>query len=466
MKDYTQDYSNRLCLTICLIGSSMVVFKMMTGSNLFLLLFLALVSLGIIIDRIENKIIYILYFVPWAYAIKFSFDQLSLLTVLSALYCMICVLYIFMNRVSVSIYYLVIIFGVFIYGFFSLIVNPDATIIGILSFLLKFVVIYFATLFVQQKEKIPVYILFHALGLTVSGGVSFMGNSLPVIQNYIASYTVLYTVNTTGTLYTRFAGMDMDPNYFSIQALIAIACLGYLLFTNQIAMSVSQKVSAYSFITLLSIMGVLSLSKMFLISFGIFLIVIISITLQNNLKKGLYYLLIVSSVIGGAIYLFYDYLYEAFFFRFFSEGTGAGSITTGRSEIWAEYYFEITGNARVLFLGNGISDQFLNDHISHNMYLIAWYYLGLIGIILFLFLFSSMYFQLKTNLQIKSSFSLLSISIIPLLIVLLANFSLDSFVMDYFGIHVFLTLLILSLDDNKGLKSLSLVNLVVDPISS
>lgn len=431
---------------ICLLGSVLIILKMILGSQLFLLLFLLLVAMGIIIDRIENKILYILYFIPWVYVIKFSFDQLSLMTLLSALYCVVCAVYILFNKTQLSIFYISIFVCVFMYSFLSLMINSSASIVGILSFLLNFVVIYFATLFVTSKNLIPRYILFHALGLTVSGLVNLLGNTIPAIESYITSFTVYHTMYTTNTLYTRFTGLDMDPNYFSIQALIAIACLCIVIFSNQVALSYRQKVYGYVYIITLSIMGILTFSKMFLISFIFLITIVLALLLKDNFKKGIAYLITVASLISLSTYVYYDYLYHAFFFRFFSEGNNAGAITSGRSEIWLSYYNEITGNPQILFLGNGISSQFFNNRLSHNMYLIGWYYLGLIGLIIFFMLFASLYIQLKNNLQVHSVRSISRLSYIPLIITLVANTSLDSFIMEFFGIHVFLIILMLVLN--------------------
>ncbi|OJF94204.1 hypothetical protein [Alkalibacterium sp. 20] len=464
MKLTKQKYSLNLSTGICLFGSLLVILKMMTGSQIFLILFLILVSIGIINDKIENKILYILYFVPWAYVIKFYFNQMSLITVLSALYCVVVAVYILLYKTRISIFYIITIVSVFIYSFFSLLINSSASTVSILSFLLNFVVIYFATLFVLDKKVIPHYILFHALGLTVSGGVSFLGNSIPAIENYITSFTVLHTMNTTDNLYTRFTGLDMDPNYFSIQVLIAIACLLIIVFSNQVKLTNNQKVLSYIYIFILSIMGLLTFSKMFIISFAVLIISVLIILLKDNIKQGLYYLLSFSSVLGLTTYIFYDFFYQAYFFRFFSEGNNASSITSGRSAIWLSYYYEITSNPQILFIGDGISDHFFNDKLSHNMYLIAWYYLGIVGLLVFMILFIALYIQLKNNLNVKSSFSILSLSSIPLFIIVFANFSLDSFVMDYFGVHVFLVILtlVLGVNDSPELLAKAPIKLIAE----
>lgn len=446
MKQSNEKNALALSTVICILASVFVVLKMITGSNLFLLVFLILMTFGIAKDAIENKILYILYFIPWAYVIKFSFDQMSLITVLSAWYCIISVIYILLYRTRISIFYIAVIVSIFLYSFLSVITNSNASIVGILSFLLNFVVIYFATLFVRNKKLIPRYILFHSLGLTVSGLVNFLGNSFPEIENYMMSFTVYHTVYTTNTLYTRFTGLDMDPNYFSMQVLIAISCLCIIVFSNKVTLTYHQKMFSYLFIIMLSVMGILTLSKMFLISFGLLIGIVLILLLKENFKKGIYYIVSISSVLGITTYIFYDYLYQAFFFRFFSGGNTATSITSGRSDIWMSYYNEITGNPRILFLGNGVASEFFNGRLSHNMYLIAWYYLGILGILLFLILFLSLYMQLKYNLQLKSSFSPFSLSTIPLIIAVIANFALDSFIMEYFGIHVFLIIMVLVLN--------------------
>ena len=446
MKQINDKNTLTLSTVICILASVFVVLKMITGSNLFLLVFLVLLAFGIAKDSIENKILYILYFIPWAYVLKFSLDQMSLITVLSAWYCVISVAYILLNRTRISIFYITVIVSIFLYSFLSVITNSNASIVGILSFLLNFVVIYFATLFVRNKKLIPRYILFHSLGLTVSGLVNVLGNSFPEIENYMTSFTVYHTVYTTNTLYTRFTGLDMDPNYFSIQVLIAIACLCIITFSNKVTLTSHEKNFSYFFMITLSAMGIMTLSKMFLISFGLLIGIVLILLLKENFKKGIYYIVSISSVLSLTTYIFYDYLYQAFFFRFFSAGNTASSITSGRSDIWLSYYNEITGNPQILFLGNGISSEFFDGRISHNMYLIAWYYLGIVGIILFFVLFLSLYMQLKYNLKLKSSFSPLSLSTIPLIIAVVANFALDSFVMEYFGVHVFLIIMVLVLN--------------------
>lgn len=239
MKQSIKKNELTLSTVICLLASILVVMKMITGSNLFLLGFLLLMSYGIVKDTIENKILYILYFIPWAYVIKFYFDQMSLITVLSALYCVVSVGYILWYKTRISIFYMAVIITIFFYSFLSVLFNSSASVVGILSFLLNFVVIYLATLFVSNKRLIPRYILFHALGLTVSGLVNVLGNAIPAIENYMMSFTVYHTVYTTNTLYTRFTGLDMDPNYFSIQVLIAIACLCIIVFSDQVTLSLS-----------------------------------------------------------------------------------------------------------------------------------------------------------------------------------------------------------------------------------
>lgn len=440
----------RISLAVCLLGSLMVILRMVSGSSLFMLLFLIVVSLGIICDRAENKILYILFFVPWAFAIKFSFDQLSLLTVLSAIYCFVSAIYIVLHKQKVPIFYLSILIVLFLYSFLSLLISEAASLKGILSFLLNFVVIYFSVLFVRNKTIISTYILFHGLGLALSGGVNLLGRVVNPIDQYINSYTNYYTVLTSSVLYTRFSGLDLDPNYFAIQALVVIACLAVILFSNHLVLSFKQKMTSYLLIVTLLFMGLLTLSKMFLISFVLFIMLLFSLLFKDNVKKGFFYIFCLTSIAGVLLYRYYDYLYQAFLFRFFTEGNSASSITTGRSDIWMDYYMAITDDARLLFLGNGISDQYLNGNISHNMYLIAWYTLGLVGISLFGLLFITLYYQLTHTFAQIVSIKLTSLTIVPLIITLFANFSLDSFIMDFFGAHVFLILLMLSLDAREA----------------
>lgn len=439
-------------LRICLLGSLFIALKMILNKNLFLIAFIALIIYGITIDKPENKIEYLLYFISWVYVIKFDFNQFSLFLVMSVIYCIVSVIYIIKKRYNkILLTYILGILLILIYTTFSLLMSGTYSIISTYGFLLNYLVIAIACIFVKEQYKFIQYTYMYTIGLLVGCLVRLLGTIFPTIEIYIQNMTRINTVLTNGNLYVRFAGLDLDPNYFSIQILIAISCLSVLIMYDK-----RESIKSSILIVVLSIFGLLSLSKMFLITFLLYLILIFIILLKTNIKKSIKYLislLCIASIVG---YYFYDYFYEAFLFRFIGKGNHISDITTGRSDIWISYIEEIFKNIKNIFIGKGIASEFLDGHISHNMYLIAIYKLGIIGIIIFLVFILILFRNLKYQMKILNSINILSINLLPLYIILVANLTLDSFLMDFFPIHIFLTMLCILFYKEKFIINISI----------
>lgn len=418
----------------CLVGSLFVLLKMVTGSNIFLILFLLTAGTAMLLEKSEHKIKVILYFTPWAYATKFYFTQTSLFTVLTLAYCLIMLLTILLDRTQIPSYYVISMLLFVSYILFSLMMNASTSLKGAISFLANFAAVYLAVLFVEKPDAFKTYARTYAAGLTVSSLIAMFDSFIPTIRQYLDSYFTGYTVHTAGHLYNRFSGLDIDPNYYAIQVLIGLSCL------VMIIMARKGKAIDYVLGMALIVFGLLSLSKMFLLSLGLLLSFVFLFLFKNDLKQlGKILVLLTALFFIGWVYA-KDYFYEAFLFRFLSQGTDASSLTTGRSTIWFHYLYGITENTKWMMFGNGVTGEYLNDEISHNMYLIAWYYLGLVGILIALQLFFQMNTVLRSNLKRQTSLSFFHYSSISLILLLVANFALDSFIMHYFGVHLFLVL--------------------------
>lgn len=419
----------------CFFGTVFVLLKMISGSNLFLILFLATAGVGMLLEKPENKIKLLLFFTPWAYAIKFHFTQTSLFTVITMMYCLIMLMTILMNRIQIPPYYLISMLLFVGYILFSLMLNASTSLKGAVSFLVTFAAVYLAVIFIEKRDTFKSCARTYAAGLAVSSVITFLGSFIPRIRTYLESYATAYTVNTEGQLYSRFSGLDIDPNYYAIQILIGLSCLVMLVLARE------AKLIDYLLSLLLIIFGLLSLSKMFLLSLGLLLTFLLLQLVKTDLKQLIKVLFLLTGLLAVGFIYAKDYFYEAFLFRFLSQGTDASSLTTGRSTIWLHYLYGITEDFKLMVFGNGVTGEYLNGEISHNMYLIAWYYLGIVGILIVLQLFFQMNSILRFNLKRQTSLSFFHYSSITLLLLLIANFALDSFIMHYFGVHLFLVLI-------------------------
>lgn len=425
----------------CILGAVFVLLKMLSGSNLFLILFLGTAGIGMLLEKTENKIKLLLFFTPWAYAIKFQFAQTSLFTVMTMLYCLIMLMTILLDRIQVPPYYLISMLLFVGYVLFSLMLNASTSLKGAVSFLATFAAVYLAAIVIEKRSTFKSCARTYAAGLAISSGITVLGSFIPNIKFYLESYATAYTVNTEGQLYSRFSGLDIDPNYYAIQILIGLSCLVMLILARE------AKLVDYVLVLLLIIFGLLSLSKMFLLSLSLLLVFLLAQLVKTDLSQLFKVLFLLTGLLLVGFVYAKDYFYEAFIFRFLNQGTGVSSLTTGRSTIWLHYLYGITNDIKLMVFGNGVTGEYLNGEISHNMYLIAWYYLGIVGIFIVLQLLFQMNTLLRSNLNRQTSVSFFHYSSIPLLLLLIANFALDSFIMHYFGVHLFLVLI--------GINSLS-----------
>lgn len=421
-------------LIICTISSILVVLKMYTNNNIYLVLFMLMICAAIVFDRIEFKFDYLLFFVSWVYALKFNFNQFSMFLFISALYIIVCIIYMIIHNSKFKIKllgsYLLFVAYVIAIPIFS-----GGTISTVLGFLLNFTVIFFAVLFLNDNRLFNRYILIYSYGLFLSSIVRLLSYVISNLNDYIIKMATVQTLILEGKLNTRFAGLDLDPNYYSIQILIAISCLIINIYYKQ----VGKKTSIFLAMAL-GVFGFFSVSKMYLISFLFLLIIAAVAFVRNNIVFGIKF--IFSLLFSGGIfaYFFYDNIYNLFSQRFISSGQDIAGLTTGRSILWKMFFAEIINDFKVLCFGAGFGSGKLSNIMAHNMYLTMLYYMGIIGSVISIFYFFTIIEALAKNLKQKKYYQLFSINSIPLYILLIANISLDSFVMDFFPIQLLLIL--------------------------
>lgn len=248
-----------------------------------------------------------------------------------------------------------------------------------------------ALLFLLMMLFVPSYISKYHPSISFVTCSSFL--SLGTISACIASkalvayphmlaYIVVETWEQMGLV--RLSGFYGDANFYSIHILISIACLLILVFQQRgfpLALSMAG-------IILLIYFGTESVSKMFLLA--LLVILLIWLTSVFSLRQGLAKK---TAVLGGIAILILLVLTSGIFaeqiddymFRF-SLASDASSLTTGRSDIWANYFNYFISNPAVFFFGTGYTTAFPDfNAASHSTIIQMFYQLGLAGIILLFF---------------------------------------------------------------------------------
>lgn len=420
---------------LIIVAALSVMAKIITNQNLFMVLFLLICSYGILKEELEGKIVFLLFFSSWIYVLKFDEDSFSVFHIVQFVYLLSCVLTMAMNKQKMK---LSVIFGFMFFTIYILMnsgFNAYGAHVEVVGFLLNFLTVVIALTTVQNPYLLPRYVQSYCLGLMFSGVFAFLGSWIPQVSQYIQEMGVGYTVYNNNQLYTRFSGFDIDPNYFAFQVLFAIALL--LVISGYKKNHLKEAI----LLIVLVFMGFHTLSKMFLLLLILVTFYTFTIYLKYRVTSAIKYMVLVGGLMIALLPVGLLDFMQVTISRFSEKGNFTDSVTTGRANLWETYAVEIIGNFRVFLVGNGIGSDLLAGQAAHNMYLSFWYFTGLIGIITLSMLLFISYRHIKKQYMTNHKVRKQGLNNVPLLVLITANLSLDSIIMGYFPLLLFLTLL-------------------------
>lgn len=247
-----------------------------------------------------------------------------------------------------------------------------------------------------------------------------------------------------GSTLMRFQGLLKDPNYYMTLLVTAMALLLRMLDCGKIRLLPFLLQEAC-----LCFFGILTYSKTFFLA--AILLVMIGIVRLFLSKK---YLLGCAAVAVGVLVLV---LFSGsstglgvVLFRFKS-ASGLNELTTGRSEVFVDYYNVITQNLKNLLFGVGFAADGLGKD-PHNLYLEILYYIGAVGLLLMGGLFGTIVHAMNKKTaelgkqQVSSKYVVLLMALI-LHISLHGIFSLTLYAVFFLA---FLSLLLMKEQEKNG----------------
>ena len=263
-------------------------------------------------------------------------------------------------------------------------------------------------------------------GICTSSLIGIIWADDPHLASYIATEDIYYVGET---IFNRFCGLSSDPNYFSSLVLFSTALQLTCLITTRRSMYMIYAV-------ILSAIGVLTLSKMFLLLIALTWCVSIFVTMTDKSasgkelsKKNKMLFLFSVGLVLFAVYFVRSGYYDVIVSRFGDEGVS--SITTGRSDIWKAYISEISTSLKTMFLGATTNAETVGSHVTHNTPLQILWKMGILGVIVVLVWYVALYIRTKRMTYVtrvnpnKKTIILLIAQILPLL-------ALDKFFFDEF----------------------------------
>jgi hypothetical protein len=313
----------------------------------------------------------LLFFLPWSPLLKQQVGEISFFTIALII---VCVVALVKRRFSVRRYQILIpallltttLLAKMIQGF-----SLDKSYLLFFAMLVLFPCV--VTKDLGRQESFPAVSLFFAVGI-ISAALSAQA-----VAGY-ANIAQFITVNSWAHV-TRLAGYYGDPNFYSAQIDACIACLLVLLAKES---SVGFRIGTLAALVALLYCGLLAASKSFVIVGACELCIWVLLMLSRKGKKlGTYSLLI--AAVAVLLFVLSTSAFQnllAILGNRFSYSASASQITTGRTDIWANYLNLLTHDPKLALFGEGYTSVLLDalyDRASHNTLIQCIYQFGAIG---------------------------------------------------------------------------------------
>ena len=313
----------------------------------------------------SEETFYILFFImPFGLIYKYPGVTLSFLTLIE----IVMIFVVMMRHKRINAVLLLLLMVVSLYFFMRM----NTYYMAIPKLLVTYLTV---TVFIKsyENESIKKYTDFFIWGLILSSIVGVFKESIPSLLSYYSDMNYDYI---EGERTLRFSGLFNDPNYYSIALISAMVLLIYLKKYKNYSIG-----KFYLFFIPLSIMGLLTYSKSFILiyAFVLMLEVILNLKGQHKLQSFCEILLIILLfviVFSGKIEIVN---------KIFSRFTSSQGLTTGRSDIWEKYWAVISSKELYKWFGLGLDAPYVAGKAAHNLYLEMIYYSGYIGLVIFLF---------------------------------------------------------------------------------
>jgi hypothetical protein len=381
----------------------------------------------LIVSDSQYKIILIIYLMMMAHIFKISPSGMSYFTLLM-------LLYIFIDLIKKK----KIMWAAIAFTAFVIIIQIIYRRISVTDDLKLIVNILFISCAMKEicnfslRDKDKVYISY-IISVIVSSVMRFFDSSFFNISDYtLVLKEEAFGANTEGI--TRFSGLYQDPNYYTVNLILALCFLVILYYEN----SVSPFICILGACCIIYF-GSLTYSK----SFILFLLLPFSFLVYANykLKRAGAQIIIFMAIAGLVAFLIIS---NSHFLQMMQLRMETGtSLTTGRSDIWETYLDYILNRPTVALFGVGIGAPLLDDVAIHNSYIECFYHLGIVGIILLVFVIA------KSGVKSKKRIKRNLLNFAPLLIVLVTYAGLSQ-LHDYeFPLHFMLVYMQLFLWDSS-----------------
>lgn len=228
--------------------------------------------------------------------------------------------------------------------------------------------------------------------LNLKFNVNVLSIGVLVSSAYFITYLISPVIGEINLLeygdYIRFPAFYTNP---VILAMVCEICLSFL--TYYLLQDKWEWTDIISYL-IFAVIGVVTLSKAFLILFSIMFVILIIYVLKRYKQKAVWW--VVGAFVLGCMFVLIkrDFLY-AYVSRFFSGWNSNMSdyeqiidiATTGRYKLWTTVLSYIFTHPKVLIFGRGLGAPLVASLSAHNFYISLLYQMGIVGGIIFIGMF-------------------------------------------------------------------------------
>ena len=340
-----------------------------TFNSIFSYLALVVSAISIVLLNEDDAICFMMLIMSFANIFKSSPESQSFFTYLVLFY----VLWHFIKirRISKALLTAIACLGVYLIFQIYFSINILRTI----KFVANLLFIYFAVS-CSKPKNIRKMSVFYIIGVVVTSSLAAL-EIIPNLTNYVGTKEM----HIDGEAVARFTGMYADPNYYSINLIIALCLIVILSHKMLLGLLPSIGLSAL----LIFFAGMTTSKSAFLM-----LLFPLCFLLYSKLKKRRYLVVFVVALLGViAINLLFSGKIEIFnnVLARIDNASDVNSLTTGRSNIWISYCEFFLHNPISTLFGGGLGAQLVNGRAAHNTYIDLVYYLGIMGTALLVVVF-------------------------------------------------------------------------------
>lgn len=359
-----------------------------------------LLLLMIIFDNIRNGFSYIVFTVPFCMLNVYISSLLFCLCILIYICKFYWILYITeKNKPNIP---LVVTLGVFLVYCLLPIGKYNVNL------LLKFSMLFFMFACIGMVIKKPnvIRLGFNVRVLAIALLISSAFAATYFISPYMKDITPLMFATANGK-FVRFQALLQQPNVLAMICEILLSVLAYFIISGQASWK------DYAFFVVLSVLGLSTFSKTFLILLCvIYFSVFVGMLIKHPIKT-----LIITCILVGIVAIigvFNTKLVMVFYNRFMGSFKHCNNfvdflsmITTGRSWLWFSYVNYLGKNPLALIFGRGLGAPVLSSLDSsmqfsaHNAFISMIYQIGLVGFLLLIAVAVLMILEFKRNNKTK-----------------------------------------------------------------